>query len=96
MKTSNKIETKGITRREALKVSGMALGGIALGGTAINAFAAKTIQPLNKCEPPPIECPTGECSYPPTVAAMNQYSYYNSLPTWYPKVGDPSHGIPET
>jgi ribonuclease Z len=96
MKTSNKIETKGITRREALKVSGMALGGIALGGSAINAFAAKTIQPLNKCETPPIGCPTGECSYPPPVAAMNQYSYYNSLPTWYPKIGDPPHGIPET
>jgi ribonuclease Z len=27
---------------------------------------------------------------------MNQYSYYNSLPTWYPKVGDPPNGIPET
>jgi ribonuclease Z len=94
MNTSNKKETKGITRREALKVSGMALGGLALSGSVMNVMAAKKIQQVNTCNP--IECPTGLCVYPPSEAEMNQYTYFSRLPVWYPKEGNPGNGIPET
>lgn len=98
MKKSEKTTSRGFTRRDALKVSGMALGGLAMGG-AVSAFAGKRTQPVNECDPPPAGCPTGNCTYPPDDPphiSTQQYTYFNNLPAWNPKQGNPDQGTPET
>jgi ribonuclease Z len=82
------------TRRDVLKISGMAMGGLALAGSSMNAFAAKHGQPINKCNPN--GCPSGTCIYPPTDYEMQRYTYFDRLPEWNPKEGNPYNGIPET
>ena len=97
MKKPENEASGGITRRDALKVSGMAIGGLAIGG-AIKAFAGKNPQPVNECDPPPVGCPTGECTYPPDDpphVSTQQYTYFNNLPKWNPKQGNPDQGVPE-
>lgn len=92
-KTEQKV-SEGLTRRDVLMASALALGGLAVGGGAMSAFSAEKTQPINDCNPS--GCPGGSCSYPPTPEAMQQYSYFNNLPKWKPTEGDPSNGIPET
>lgn len=95
MANSKRSVSKGLTRRDILKASGVALGGIVLGGSsAMGAFSAKKKHPTNECNP--IGCPTGACDYPPTQELMQQYTYFNDLPKWKPTQGDPYNGIPET
>ena len=45
MKTSGKTRTTGLTRRDMLKLSGLALGGLAVSGNASKAFAATSETP---------------------------------------------------
>ncbi len=94
MKKSRKTRSEGLTRRDVLKGAALALGGLALGDRAMSAFAAKKPQPIDACNPS--GCPAGACSYPPAPEAMQQYSYFSSLPKWKPTKGDPSNGMPET
>jgi len=53
MSTSDKKTCKGITRRDVLKKSGLAIGGMAIGsvamGGAMSAFAGKKTQPIDEC-----------------------------------------------
>jgi ribonuclease Z len=103
MEESKEKKFKGITRRDSLKISGLALGGAALGGMALSgkvmsSFAAKETSPVDKCnsECHPSGCSAGTCQYPPTEEEMQQYRYFSNLPKWNPKTGDPYNGIPET
>jgi ribonuclease Z len=95
MSTSDKKRSKKITRRDALKYSGMALGGFAMSG-AMSAFAGK------KTQSPTIEgcdqetCLTGRCIYPPEYDDTQQYTYFKELPKWKPTQGNPDVGEPET
>jgi hypothetical protein len=41
MESSKKTEPNGLTRRDALKLPGVALGGLAIGGTLIRSGAGK-------------------------------------------------------
>jgi len=86
---------KGVTRREALKTSGLALGGLALGG-GVTAFAGgKAPEPEpNDCDQD--TCITGSCAYPPGYDETQKYTYFDGLPKWKPTQGDPNNGIPET
>ena len=58
MKNSKKRISEGLTRREALKLSGLALGGLAIAGSAGQAFGAtsknakKILSPVSLSEPP--------------------------------------------
>jgi len=101
MSTSDKKTCKGITRRDVLKKSGLAIGGMAIGsvamGGAMSAFAGKKTQPIDECEcNPPTGCPAGECTYPPEYNDTQMYTYFNNLPKWNPKEGEPDKGVPET
>ena len=77
MKPSDKKTESGITRRDALKYSGLALGGMVIGGNAIDAFASKKAPPIDDCSPS--GCPTGTCDYPPDEQDTQQYTYFSHL-----------------
>ena len=81
MSTSDKKTSKGITRRCALKYSGMALGGLVTGG-AMSAFGAKETQTSEPCDQS--YCPTGECEYPPDDTDTQRYSYFEDLDEFDP------------
>ena len=83
-----------LTRRDALKLSGMAIGSLAISGSVMNAFASENAKQAPVCNPS--GCPTGSCTYPPGADELNQYTYFTNLPQWNPKQGDPYSGIPET
>ena len=75
MKESKKTMSKGLTRRDLLKASGVALGGLALGGAMIGSGAGKAHAG--------VACPTvGPCY--PTNTPTQQYSYFSSLPQYFP------------
>ena len=78
MDDSKKKEPKGLTRREALKISGLALGGLAFGGAIIVPGAGKTYADQS-CNCPP--GPTCSWNHP---ARSQRYSYFRDLNPFYP------------
>jgi ribonuclease Z len=82
MEDSKKQEATGLTRRDALKFSGLALvGGLAMGGATIGSGSGKA-QANENCTCP--EGPTCDWSNYPNTDQQNQYSYFNSLPSFNP------------
>lgn len=78
MEDSDKKSKCEITRRDALKYYGMALGGMAIGGHAINALAGnKSSCTTETCNAD--GCPTGECVYPPNEQDTQKYTYFSNL-----------------
>jgi len=76
MDESEKTKSKEYTRRDALKLSAMALGG--LRGRRRGGSGAGDVQAAEACVDP------GPC-YPDTVDDTQTYSYFfNQLPTWNP------------
>ncbi|WP_295437311.1 hypothetical protein [uncultured Thiodictyon sp.] len=76
-------EPGGFTRREALKVSGLALGGLALG--TLGELVADAAQADGQCRPDATDCcPEGPRSSFADKAKSQRYSYYDSLPPFYP------------
>jgi ribonuclease Z len=74
-----KTEPKGLTRREAIKVSGLALGGLAIGGALTGSEMGKA-QTGDTCT-----CPPGPaCSWTEQPQLTQQYSYFRNLPPFYP------------
>jgi ribonuclease Z len=77
MKPSDKKPSKGITRRDALKYSGLALGGLAfggaLGGPGVRWTYAKQLY-----------CPPNACGYPVPDYITKEYAYFENLPTIEP------------
>lgn len=75
---SEKKQTKAVTRREALKLSGLALGGLVAGGALIGPGLGKAL--ANK----ECECPEGPgCTWGDTVKTQ-QYGYIQKLDAFYP------------
>ncbi|MEW6658875.1 MAG: MBL fold metallo-hydrolase [Thermodesulfobacteriota bacterium] len=78
MDASKKIEYKKLTRREALKLAGFVLAGVALPGD-IPAFISPRRNTNTSCY-----CPPGPfCSWT-DASSSQQYSYFQSLPWFYP------------
>ena len=82
MEDSKKTEPTGLTRRDALKFSGLALGGLAaMGGTMIVPGAGKSLA-NDDCDCP--EGPTCDWSNYPNTTEQQQYSYFESLDLFNP------------
>jgi ribonuclease Z len=80
MEESKRTGDKGLTRREALKVSGLALGGLAIGGALIGPEHGRALTG-DDCS---CTCPPGPtCSWKSKGRAQ-RYSYFNTLPKFYP------------
>jgi ribonuclease Z len=79
MKKSEDTMPEGLTRRELLKGSGLALGGLAIGGALIGA-GATTAQANEDCE-----CPEGaSCTWTDKPNLTQRYSYFEKLKPFYP------------
>jgi ribonuclease Z len=76
MKPSDKKPSKGISRRDVLKYSGMGLGGLAFGGALISPRARRAYAQT--------ECPENACDYPVPDKTTWEYSYFDNLPTITP------------
>ncbi len=72
MKTSKKTESEGLTRRDLLKASGLALGGLAFGGGMGGAGTGKA---RAECNPPAAPC------YPTTSDTQTYTYFFKNLPT---------------
>ena len=73
MKPSDKKPSKGITRRDALKYSGLALGGLAFGGALIGPGTRRTYAKKH--------CPENACDYHEGDGKITQaYDYFGNLP----------------
>jgi ribonuclease Z len=95
MKTSENTGSTELTRRDMLKMSGLALGGLAVGGAMIGP-------PVGK---PPVEdgCDDDECTCPEGITCdwndpnppdkSQQYTYFGTLPLFYP-YRDPPASFP--
>ena len=80
MDDSKKTESTGLTRREALKISG-ALGGLAIGGALIGSETGKA-QTDNQCA---CDCyPDVKCGWTEQPQLTQQYSYFQNLPQFHP------------
>lgn len=72
MKKTKKARSEGLTRRELMKASGLALGGLALGGAMVAAGAGKALARQ--------QCGYNECNYPVNPDTTQEYSYAASPP----------------
>jgi ribonuclease Z len=78
MKTSNEAKSTGLTRREMLKLSGLAVGGLALGGTMIGPTVGSA-SAQDTCQDGDCTCPEGPtCGWSDTDKSQ-RYSYFDSL-----------------
>ncbi len=78
MKKSRKTESDGLTRRDLLKASGVALGGLALGSVLVGSRAGK-VNAQQMCS-----CPPGPTCNWTDYAASQRYSYFQTLKPFYP------------
>ena len=69
MKTTKKTISKGLTRRDALKLSGLALGGLAFGDVMVGAGAGKALAQSQLCNT------TNGCNYPVDPNTTQEYTY---------------------
>ncbi|MEW6078945.1 MAG: MBL fold metallo-hydrolase [Thermodesulfobacteriota bacterium] len=82
---------QGVTRREALKLSGMALGGVVLGSGMIGQTTVKALAADSNCQE---QCPPAPaCTWGDAVQAQ-QYSYFDGLDEFYPIDQSTSTTIP--
>jgi ribonuclease Z len=77
MDDSRENNPKGMTRREALKISG-AMGGLVIGGVLLGPGMAKA-QTSDDCG-----CPPGPTCYWKSPSKAQQYSYFETLPLFRP------------
>jgi len=89
MTHSNKTESVDLTRRDALKLSGLALGSLALGGnvlglTGCRANADNTRIAEADCTPTTCACPDGPTCDWSDPATAQRYSYFETLEPFYP------------
>ena len=78
MSTFDKKTSKGITRRDALKFSGLTVGGLAL-GDAITGFGGCKAHANEECE-----CPEVEACYPSDDDTQRYSYFFDSLETFDP------------
>lgn len=78
MDESKKEEPKGLSRRDALKISGLALGTLAVGGAVFGSGAGE-VQANEDCE-----CPEGPtCSWSNYPRKTQVYSYFETLDPFF-------------
>jgi ribonuclease Z len=78
MKKSKKSQSIGLTRRDLLKASGLALGGLALGGVVIGSKTGKA-RADQSCG-----CPAGPACDWTNYDASQRYTYFQNLDPFYP------------
>src|SRR5512139_3683685 len=78
MKSTKKASFGGVTRRDLLKASGVALGGLALGGALVSSKAGKLLA-QQSCD-----CPPGPACSWINYAASQRYTYFRKLKPFYP------------
>jgi ribonuclease Z len=71
MKTKKRV-SKGLTRRDLLKASGVALGSLAVGGAMVGAGAGRALAKQQQCA-------TNECNYPVGPGTTQHYTYPTRL-----------------
>ncbi len=97
MDNSEKAGSKGLTRREAIKVSGLALGGLAVGPLIGPEKGEADADTCDNCCPEP----TPGCGWynpdkenykkiPSGYASSQEYSYYKTLEYFYPFENSPT------
>jgi ribonuclease Z len=72
-KGTNKAMSKGLTRRDLLKASGVAVGGLALTGVVVGAGAGKVLAKQQQ------QCDDNECNYPVGPGTTEKYTYPTHL-----------------
>ncbi|MDR3557271.1 MAG: hypothetical protein P4L55_21150 [Syntrophobacteraceae bacterium] len=85
MEDDKQNEGKGLTRRQALKASGLALGGLAVGGALIGSERARAdgqacSEVTNSDESCQDSCPPGPVCHWTSSARARRYSYFQNLP----------------
>jgi ribonuclease Z len=88
-----KTKSAELTRREMLKLSGLAVGGLAVGGAAIGPLVGKALAE-DKCETD-CTCPEGPSCGWDDYDKSQRYSYYEELPEFYPYRDRPGSTIRE-
>ena len=76
MKTTKKPFSEGLTRRDLLRASGLALGGLVFGGGMVGAGKLRAGQ---SCD-----CPPGPACNWTDYAASQRYTYFQTLKPFYP------------
>ena len=69
MKTTKKKMSEGLTRRDALKLSGLALGGVVFGGAMVGPGAGKALAQSQLCNT------ANGCNYPVDPNTTQEYTY---------------------
>ena len=83
MTPSKKTELTGLTRRDVLKLSGLALGGLAFGG-ATSSLGAGTVHADHTCTDDSYTCPAGPTCNWENYAKSQRYTYFEELDPFYP------------
>lgn len=85
MENVKKTEPQGLTRREVLKVSGLALGGLGIGGGSIGPEMRKALTDQSCVCPPGPSCTwiTPYNPFDPNLPSQ-MYSYFDTLPPFNP------------
>ncbi|MDA8308268.1 MAG: MBL fold metallo-hydrolase [Deltaproteobacteria bacterium] len=84
MREDEEKKVEGLTRRQALKASGLALGGLAVGGALIGTATAKGDGNACSDESCQDSCPPGPACYWKSPGRAQRYSYFNRLPKFQP------------
>ena len=92
MDESRKTETRGLTRREALRLTGIAIGGFAVGGVLACPETVNADTCDNCCPEPDTGCKwynpdkTNYAAVPPGYKSSQKYSYFETLDYFYPYI----------
>jgi ribonuclease Z len=93
VKTKNSGSTE-LTRREMLKVSGLAVGGLAVGG-AVSGPLAGSARAQEPPEGATCDCPEGPTCRWDHPKKSERYTYFDQLPPFYPFSGETGSTIPK-
>jgi ribonuclease Z len=93
MKTSEGAGLAKLSRRELLKLSGLAMGGLALGGAMLDSGASDVVA-QDVCEDADCACPDAvACRWDHPVNSQ-RYTYFEQLPPYYPFSSETKSTIP--
>lgn len=96
MDESWKKEAGGLTRREALKLTGLAIGGLTVRGVLAGPEMVKADTCDNCCPEPDTGCKwynpdnTNYAAVPPGYQSSQKYSYFETLNYFYPFINSPT------
>ena len=82
MPGSDQFDPRKLTRRDALKLSGLTLGGLAFGGVDLITGGAQAAEDCPDCSG--VVCPDGPTCNWDSPAQAQRYSYFDQLPRFVP------------